>query len=332
MIGYLVIWRMADVAAPYDDLEELAGAVGFDLDYIPSPPQPRHAWEKATNLKRQKLIVPEAYTAQVKAKYSCEPAVVAETKIISSTTRHLVRYIIVKGADKRDKQLDMKSVAVLKYDDDRLDDADKFVGLYHPDYDPSGATNGNIPALIHRMQTEYQRQLSMADGQDVRYKIRSYLEKLSATCLADGTYFIPGGVVGVQSKLDSLQAFILGLQEWKVTDSALTCQVYKVDDDGSAISQRNRAEVAEGVIRQFKTRLTSTMEALTTPDKRGQLATQRRVEQASADFLEIKSSIKLYQETLGEEMQALADMLHMCQTAMFTAHDKLEESTDAHSN
>jgi hypothetical protein len=168
----------------------------------------------------------------------------------------------------------------------------------------------------------------MADGQDVRYKIRSFLEKLSAVCLADGTYFIPDTVPGATDKLVSFQDYVLGLEHWKVTDSVLTCQVYRVTDDGSAFAARNRGEVTEGIVAAFKTRLANILRDLTISDGRGQIATQKRREQAGAEFLEAKSQIKLYQDALQDDLQALQDIFTMTQSAYLGSLDDTEVQHD----
>lgn len=330
-LGYLIIWRMADIAAPYAALEALARQTGFDAGYVPRPPRAHDAWEKATNIKKQKLAPPADFASKIRAQFGCEPLVYAETKIIANdeafgVCRHLVRSVVVKAAGEKDKQLDMKSVAILKFDSDAGTNADKFIGLYHPDFDPLSATNGNIKILINRMRDEYDRQLVMADGQDVRNQLRKYLDsQLRAKCLADGTYFVRDNVPGAADKLAALQTFILALGQYKTTDNVLTCQVYQVTDDGSAFAARNRAEITAGVADSFRRDLAGLLREFTEPDGRGTQATARRVKEAGAQFLELKQDLKLYQEALGEELQALSDMMTMCQGAMMKAQDQVEK-------
>lgn len=328
-LGYLIIYRMADIAAPYADLEQLAQAAGFDSRYIPRPPRPHDAWEKATNIKKQKLQPPADFAAKIRSQFGCDPLVYAETKIIANdeefgVCRHLVRSVVVKAAGEKDRQLDMKSVAILKFDSDAVNSADKFIGLYHPDFDPLSATNGNIKVLINRMQDEYERQLVMADGQDVRGGLRKYLDNLKAKCLADGTYFIPANVAGAADKLEALQTFVLSLEKYRTTQNPLTCQVYQVADDGSAFAARNKQEIRAGVIDSFKKELAGLLKEFTEPDGRGPQATAKRVKEAGARFLELKGDLKLFQESLGDELQALADYVQMCQGAMMKAQDEAE--------
>jgi len=324
-LGFLIIWRMADIAVPYEALSAIAKQAGFDSAYIPHPPKAHHAWEKATHIKKQKLVPPADFAAKIKAQFGCEPLVYAETKIVSNdehfgACRHLVRSVIVKAAGERDKQLDMASVAILRFDNEAATDRDKFVGLYHPDFDKLSASNGNIKALILRMKDEYERQLQMADGQDVRYKLRDYLYTvLKAKMLSDGTYFVAGNIPGVAGKLEALQTFILSLGQYRATDNVLTCQVYRVDDDGSAFAARNKAEITDGITNNFKKELAELLKELTEPDGRGLTATQKRASEAGARFLELKQDLKLYQEALGEEIQGLSDMMIMCQNAMLKA-------------
>jgi hypothetical protein len=92
-----------------------------------------------------------------------------------------------------------------------------------------------------------------------------------------------------------------------------------VADDGSAFSQRNRSEIAAGVSDQFKKELAEILKDLSEPDGRGTEATQKRIQQASAAFLEAKSEIKAYREALEDDLQGLNDLLHMCQGAMLRA-------------
>ncbi|RJQ25073.1 MAG: hypothetical protein C4589_11720 [Peptococcaceae bacterium] len=319
--GFLVIWRMADIAAPYSDLEQIANTVGFDQKFIPSPPRPRDAWEKATNLKRQILIAPPVLIEKIKTEYGCEPTIRAETRIVGPEIRHIVRSLIIRGADNKDKQLDMKSVAVLKFDDNQLTDTERFVSLYHPDFDPAGAVNGNIAVLIQRMQAEYERQLTTADGQDVRYKIRSFLDTLSAVCMADGTYFVPETAPGAADKLVAFQTFILSLEKYRQTDSPLTSQIYRVSDDGSAFSERNLNEIKRDVVASFKGKLDNLYKRFKEKDNRGDGATARRINEASVEFLEAKKAIQMYRESLQDDLQALTDMMQIVQAGMLGALD-----------
>lgn len=324
-LGYLVLYRMADVSIPYSALAQLAQVAGLDSTYIPRPPRPHDAWEKSTRITKQKLVPPADFASKIKAQYGCEPLVWAETKIVSNddtygACRHLVRSVVVKAAGERDRQLDMRSVAILRFNSDAVDPLDKFVSLYHSDFDPAGAVNGNIKILINRMRDEYEKQLVMADGQDVRAKLREYLDKvLKAKLLSDGTYFCRSNIPGAAAKLESLQTFVLSLEKYRITQNPLTCQIYEVADDGSAFSRRNKAEITIGVLNNFKKDLEQLFNEFTRPDGRGPQATEKRVEAAALRFLELKTDLAAYQESLGLELEVLGDLTHMVKNAMLKA-------------
>ena len=62
-IGFLCWWTVPDLSVGYDTLAALASGVGFPAGCVPTAPQPRHAWEKATNvgsrgLKLETAILP----------------------------------------------------------------------------------------------------------------------------------------------------------------------------------------------------------------------------------------------------------------------------------
>lgn len=128
-----------------------------------------------------------------------------------------------------------------------------------------------------------------------------------------------GNVPGAADKLQALQSFVLSLDQYKTTQSPLTCQIYAVADDGRAISAANKREIAGSTVSSFKKELAALLEELAKPDGRGPEATARRVKEAGVKFLELKKDLELFRESLGEEMEGLNDLTLMVRNAMIKA-------------
>lgn len=314
-LGHLIIYRISDLSAPYTDLQALAASTGFPSTCLPTPPSAYGAWQKATTLRRQKLIAPQPLVEEIRSEYNCIPTVQAETRIISPTTRHILRLVTIPKARSKNAQLDAEPVATLRFDEHGLTDLDKFQSSY-PHDDPMAAVNGNVDCLIHRMELEYQRQLSTADGQDIRAGIRKYLDNLGAILLSDGTYFTPN-----PQGLAALQQYILGLAPYRRGEGVITCQVYPVIDDGSATSKQNRTEIKAAAAARFRQELELVL-AQAQPDGRGLEASKARLKRAEEALRETQGRIGQYEEVLVE--LGLGEMVKHCQEAIKKAKETLE--------
>jgi hypothetical protein len=314
-LGYLILWRIADLAAPYTDLQALATTAGFPSTCLPTPPSAYNAWQKATSLRRQKLIPPQPLVEEIQAEYSCQPIVQAESKVVNERTRHILRLITVPGARSKNSQVDVEPVATLTFDENGLSDMEKFLSSY-PHDDPLQAVNGNVDCLIHRMKLEYERQLTTADGQDIRAGVRKYLDTLGATGLSDGTYFTPG-ITG----LEALQKYILGLAPYRRGDGVITCQVYPVIDDNSPLSEQNRVEIAAAAAAHFRQELERVL-TQSQPDGRGTEASKARLKRAGETLGQVEAKIGEYETGLGE--LGLGELAERCWGAIRKAKETLE--------
>lgn len=314
-LGHLIIFRISDLAAPYTALQALATATGFPSACLPTPPAPYHAWQKATTLRRQKLIAPQSLIEEIQSAYSCAPTVQAETKIVSATVRHILRLVTVPGARSKNSQVDVEPVATLTFDEHGLTDLDKFQSSY-PHDDPMAAVNGNVDCLIHRMELEYQRQLTTADGQDIRAGIRKYLDSLGAIGLSDGTYFTSN-----TQGLESLQKYILGLASYRRGEGVITCQVYPVIDDSSPLSEQNKAEIKAAAAAHFRAELEGVL-GQAEPDGRGTEASKARLKRAGETLGQVEGRIGEYEGVLGE--LGLREMTRQCQVVIKKAKEALE--------
>ncbi len=148
-LGYLTWWTIPDCAVPYAELNDLATQVGFPSDCVPTPPAPRHAWEKATNVggtRGLKLDVPTDLINQTYIQYGVEPAVRLLTRRVSDAApilrRHLVREAVIPVSPDHWKQLSLQTVAVLEFNCRNQCSAVDFV------LDAEGWTNGRLDTIL----------------------------------------------------------------------------------------------------------------------------------------------------------------------------------------
>lgn len=331
-LGYLVLWSIPDLTAPYADLQSLATDTGFDLSFVPTPPDPRHAWEKATNLGAGlKIDAPAAMAAQVRAKYGVDPIVKLTSKVISASApklvRHIVREVTIFANDETDpekrarKQLNVATAAIISYDCDRKmmqSITDSASG--EKVFDTEGWVNGNVQKVVDELMAEADKAMHMADGQAVRNGIRDFMESLHATLLTNGGgYFVPCSVYGIEQKLNSFQQYVKGLAGWKANNNRLTCNIYAVSADvtNDVFANRNFEDIKASAVEAFKTRLqwlVEKVQPLFAKTAKGKVA-ERVQAQAYGDYTALKDGVLAYGEALGDGFvadlatEALAELL-----------------------
>jgi hypothetical protein len=320
-LGYLTWWTVPDCAAPYAELNALAAQVGFPSDCVPTPPAPRHAWEKATNVggtRGLKLDVPTDLINQTYIQYGVEPAVRLLTRRVSDSApvlrRHLVREAVIPVSPDHWKQLSLQTVAVLEFNcRSQCSDVD-FV------YDTEGWTNGNVHTVVRDIEDRQRALLHLADGNDIREGVRQLLMSLHRVALrgTGGVYFLPQAVPGAERTLRGLRAYIKGLQPWKAGQLEPSCNVVRLNGEDAA---ELREDIKASAIAEFHARLAALAEKV-------EPVLQRRVkgkvsdgiaQTATEELLNVKAAITAYQESLHDDLAALTDMLILAQNAVLQA-------------
>lgn len=321
MIGYLIWWTVPEVEAPYQELGKLAAHVGFPLDCVPNPPAPRHAWEKATNVggaRGLKLDVPVDLSNQVFIEYGAAPIVRLITRRVSEAApvlrRHLVREAVIPMSPDHWKQLSLQTVAVLEFNC-KTNRADvELVG------DNEGWIDGNLNIIIADIDARRRALLDLADGNDVREGVRKLLVNLHRVTLrgTGGVYFVPRAAPDAESSLKALRAYIKSLQPWKVGQLEPSCNVVRLNgEDAESIKE----EILTSALAEFKARLSELAEKVEPVLKgsaKGKIA-ERISQSATEDLLAVKAAIAAYRESLSDDLQGLADMIEMAQTAVVKA-------------
>lgn len=331
ILGYLVLWSIPDISAPYSSLEKLAQDTGFSAEYVPTPPDPRHAWEKVTNLGAGvKVDAPAALAAQIRAKYGVDPIVKITSRVISNSApvlvRHLVREVTIFANDDPDpekraqKQLNVSTAAIISYDCEKKvmqSISDSASG--EKVFDREGWVNGNVSKLVDDLMAQADAAMHKADGQMVRNGIRTFMDSLHATLLTNGGgYFVPSSVAGIEQKLDSFQQYVKGLISWKSNQNRLTCNVYAVTSGGDVFAARNVADISVNAINEFKGRIQSLVEKVQ-PIIRGTAKgkTGEKVQaQAYGEYTSLKDGILAYGESLGDGF--VADLATEALTELLT--------------
>ena len=320
LIGYLVIWSVPDVAAPYGDLADLADQVKFPKDCVPQSPAPRCAWEKATQTGSAGLKIdpPPDLVTQVQRDYKTTPVVRILTRVVNAASpvlkRHLVREAVIRTASQARKQLSLDTVAILEFD--ATTNAAKT--LLIPDSD--GWINGSIRQVVADIDARFMHLLAHADGQDIREGVRKLLERLHRISLrgTGGTYFIPVNAFDAENQLRALRAFVNSVERWKTGQLTPQCRVLRVEGE-NAIELRE--DIVASALDEFKARLNDLagkVEPVLEGRARGRIAAQIN-QQAMEMLLEIKAGVAAYKESLGDGLQALDDMLRMAQAAVVKA-------------
>ena len=259
-LGYLTWFTVPDCAAPYTELSDLAAQVGFPNDCVPTPPAPRHAWEKATNVggtRGLKLGVPTDLINQTYIQYGVEPAVRLLTRRVSDAApilrRHLVREAVIPVSPDHWRQLSLQTVAVLEFNCRSQCSAVDFV------FDAEGWTNGNVHTIVHDMADRQQALLHLADGNDIREGVRALLLSLHRVALrgTGGVYFVPQSVPDAERTLKGLRSYIKGLLPWRTGQLEPACNVVRLNGDDAA---ELREDIKASAIAEFQARLSALAE------------------------------------------------------------------------
>lgn len=219
-VGFLTWYTVPDIAAPYEELRELADAVGFPEDCVPTPPEPRNAWQRATSTGGRGISFdpPAELSQQIQQDYGSAPKVRLVTRVISSRSpqlvRHLVREAIVSTAENPRQQLDLGTVAVLKFDTTTGESKLLVVD------DPLGYVNGGVSEIVAKMDEEMERLMHNATGDEVRYGLRRLLERLFGISQrgTGGVYFVPASAPDASELLTAMREYVNALRYWRVGD------------------------------------------------------------------------------------------------------------------
>ena len=320
-IGYLTWFTVPDCAAPYDELNTLATQAGFPIDCVPTPPAPRHAWEKATNVggaRGLKMDVPVDLINQTFIQYGVEPVVRLLTRRVSDSAptlrRHLVREAVIPVSPDHWKQLSLQTVAVLEFNClTQRSDAD-FV------FDAEGWTNGNVQSVVRDIEDRQRDLLDRADGNDIREGVRQLLVSLHRVALrgTGGVYFVPFAAPDAERMLKALRAYIKGLLPWKTGQLEPSCNIVKLHGDDAA---ELREDIKASAIAEFKGRLSDLAEKVEPVlEKRAHGKVADGIAQAATEeLLQVKAAITAYQDSLHDDLAALTDMLNLAQAAVLKA-------------
>ena len=334
IIGYLALIRLPKLAVPYADVTDVATNALFNNHYIPKQSSKRNAWQKATNLggKGLKVKPPATKRLEIFNKYGVDPKVRLHTEVISDSypvlTRHIVRTVSipavqVPGQDHRDladKQLDQKTVCIMKYDCST--NAMISTGVSELG-DESGWVNGDLRQVIDDLHARVHLEVDCADNHEIRAGIRNWLNDNSATLMTSGgAYFIPKSD-GVYEALKSMKMYAESLQPFqtKITELPPQIMLIPMTDDGDT-----GVEIAENAIAQYKVELQSVVDRLLPViGENGISVKSEKVasnikEAALVDFRRISGDSEKYKAALGDDLAALEVYVQVAQNHFLKAN------------
>lgn len=331
--GYIILTRIPELSIEYPQCQDLASDTGLPLTYTPDPPKRRNAWEKATNLKRgKKLDAPQALAAQIERKYGVTPRVRLETKIVSRSQpkliRHIVRTVTVPHTDTStakdklaERQLRQDTVCIMEFDCET--EAYTSTG-YQELHDKDGWVNGELKVTVQSLHDNVRTALDFADSQDVRNKMRLFLDDNKATLMsAGGAYFIPYSDDAF-ARLKSAKAYIEGLTQYVVKRNPdgspaerATFTVIPMTKDGESFEAR--LDVAHNAVEQFKSELQALVDDLqpVIAGGRTEKVSDNIRSRATIKFMELNQTIASYREALDDNLRALD--VHLDSTSEFIA-------------
>lgn len=327
-IGYIVLWRVPDLDVSYDILVQIAEDSGVDRRFVPKPPNPRNAWEKATNLGAKGILIePPAYVvAQVKADYGVEPKVRLTHRVIKDSApmlvRHIVREVVIPVSDSSgsrsmaERQLGWETVAVLSYDVEgkrAVAEASYELG------DTQGYVNGNLSEEIGKIKDRVNRLMNRADGEMVRFGVREALLKAGATLMnSGGAYFIPN-FTGAFDDLKNLKIYCEQLAPYATTDSKPQLTILPLLESGEL--QEARFDIAQNAVEQFTGQLTRLMEDLAPVMAAGRTekVSDNIRNRVKGQFDDLTVNLARYRTVLNDNLSQLDNILSQAQAAIDTA-------------
>ncbi len=223
-IGYYILWKVPEMDARYDEIDQLAQDFGIGEKYIPQPPKRRGAWEKATNLgKNYKITPPTELSAKVLDEYGCQPIVRLETVVVSKSAplliRHIVRQVAIPIRDEMfsprrlaRKQLGQETVCIMEFDCDS-----QVARSTGPELqDTAGWVNGSLREIIEKLHNDVDAKMNREDGSKVREGIRQFLlDNAGVLQTAGGAYFLPYKS-GLYSDLKTMKVYLETLSEYSI--------------------------------------------------------------------------------------------------------------------
>jgi predicted pyridoxine 5'-phosphate oxidase superfamily flavin-nucleotide-binding protein len=316
-LGWLTWWTIPQVSVSYDAVNDLLADAGMHRTL--NPPTARNAWRKATQTSKRglKLPIDPATVAQVAKDTGSRPHARLYTRMVSRSgrlRRHLVLEIVVPEAQDTPEQRRSTTAAVLEFQ------AGRYTHTVVPDPDPQGwIDHGQIAGVVAAMEDRFDELANKPDAQHIRALVRDYLAALRRVPMrgTGGVYFVPDTVK--RDKVFALRTFIRSLIPHAQGDLPPACSIVRlIDDEAHTI----RDDVAESIIDDFRDRaqaLADRVSAIRAGTSTGKPA-QRVADSAMEDLLLLKQSFTDYQNSLGLELDELAIMLDLADTAASNAY------------
>ncbi len=305
--GFIIWFTVPEVNLTFSELGALAQASGVHVDFVPDPPEPRHAWEKATNLgaRGRKTQAPPDMVRQCLADYGVEPTVKFKTVTVNGSApnlvRHIVREAVISQAGRPEKQLSMDTVAVLTFDTD-TNTAD-----FREIRDPEGWVNGAVIGLLQDLTAKTQHLTNHPDGARIRYGIREALDIHYKVCLrgTGGVYYVPD--LGNASDMQALRNYINGLDNYidAVAVNRASCSLVTLIDDDNGREMLAQAEKA--LVEELRTELGKIyIKAHSIIGGKSKGKVREQVQNQAVEALDrITQTLKIFRENLDSDLEAL---------------------------
>lgn len=347
-VGHLVWFSVPETRASYDQLKDLAKQVGLHEDYTPGPPTSRDAWRKATNTGKRGIKIARHSLNQHKvdrAELSGDgtPRAYVRTVEISRSApllvRHLVLFVVLPGADRQERQLEVGTVAVLEFDTETLQ-ARSIVG---PARNQDWVTVGHIDSIVRQMDIDMSDYIGRADNNKIRASVRDLIEDLHRVCLRNtgGVYFVPmsashvhmkgGHITTAQDGLQAMKRWVDEMDRW-AADPKEPPMFRKVVLDGEN-AQELRADIIGSAIEQFQNSLQEIANSLG-PVFEGRAVGRTAdniVENAVAALGNVMDGARAYRDSVNLELSELEAMFRMAHQAVTKAQAQgsTEDDMDA---
>lgn len=301
LLGALAIYNVTDVEqVTVDDLRTWFTELELDEAYLPAPPRPVEAFEKATSAAKTSYPLggpkrrDHGQTGQT-VTLMMRPVVRGETRIV----RHLVREFVDHSNEELSYEVEIARASFDRATGPGADPGDGEMSIEPVNTDSLGNEEQQVlEALIQQITADFAARRTYVAAEKLRKLLRDYIEReLGAVRIHNGVYFVH------RTHFDALAA----LRTLATRCGAALTRVPLPDTEESR-------ELVEGA---FDTKISGDLKSLSRDLAREQADPKAyRVRHLHKRFSGIRSHVETHQQQMDTHREQLADNLQLIEQQM----------------
>ncbi|MER7015340.1 DUF6744 family protein [Saccharopolyspora sp. NPDC000359] len=301
LLGALVIYNVVDVDdVTVEDLRGDMDELELDPGYLPEPPRPIEAFEKATSAAKTSYPLGghrrrnHTQTGQT-VTLMMRPVVRDETRIV----RHLVRELVDHGNEELSYEVEIARCEFTRATGHGTDPGDGEMTIEQVNTDClTPAEHQVLNEIVQQITNEFESRRRYVSADRIRKLLRDYIEReLAAVRIHNGVYFVHHQHLGV----------LAGLRELTQRCGAELTRVPLPDTSESR-------EMVEGA---FDAKIATDLKSLSRDLAREQADPKNyRVRALHKRFATIKTSLAQHQQQMDTQRTELADHLALLEQQM----------------